>query len=140
MLRTFVVVIGLLAAAPAWAVCTRVSEWSAEHVCINQGAGDFCVFYADLDPGSRARRAEQLRGILQERMDVRQAIATLPLEDPDRFIDPDRGSQFWGQQDGTVSANQVDNTYLIGRCDVVDVLLDDTAPGGFNFRFTVARL
>lgn len=74
-----------------------------------------------LNPADRNRGvkiASQMTTELQSKLDFRQLLTGLPLDDPDRTIDPARGDLFWMDVDG--------DRYLVGREGIVTVTWDGT--------------
>jgi len=60
------------------------------------------------------QKAEFITGILQNALDSRQLLTSLPTDDPDRTTDPAQPNMFWATStDG--------NTYLVGRSTLVTV-------------------
>ena len=57
--------------------------------------------------------AAQLTSELQARLDFWQLLKDLPLDDPDRTINPARGDLFWQDIDG--------DRYLVGREGIVTI-------------------
>lgn len=100
---------------------TRVNE--AGFTVVVSGVGTLRVAYADLVDGSAEQRAEDLRGRLQPAFDVRTPLLAVPVDDPDKLTDPDRGSLFYGSIEGTKDdgALTAATRYLVGRSCVVTV-------------------
>lgn len=68
----------------------------------------------DSFPGNPARKRERLEAFVQQWLDVRQPIADLPDDDPDKYTDPGRLDLFWDGGD------------LVGRAVKVTVEYDGT--------------
>ncbi len=88
---------------PALAVTCNVVQSTPEFIQMDRGGTDFKVFTETLRKGSDALREadlqERLTGIIQ----FRQTRADLPIDDPDRFIDPggpDAGTGWGGLGQG----------------------------------------
>ena len=66
-------------------------------VCV---ASNNCIEFRARDfPGNRAAKAAGLKQALQDWLDVRQPIADLSDDDPDKTIDPARPGLFWDAGD-----------------------------------------
>ena len=59
------------------------------------------------DRNDGVRIAAQMTTELQAKLDFRQLLTVLPLDDPDRTVDPRQPGCFWADFDG--------DTYLVGR-------------------------
>jgi hypothetical protein len=110
-------------ATPALAICIQSGRSESDRTCITIGGNEHCVLTADLPNGSRAKKAQWIEDDFQAFADVRQLLLEIPLDDPDRAIDPDQGSQFWGEQDGAKkqTLTPLSETYLIGRCAIITI-------------------
>ncbi len=86
------------------------------------------VLYSDLRLGSNALKSDDMKVRLQNFLDVRQALSTLPDDDPDKTIDPERPDLFWDPP-GDPTGD------LVGRgCVITDVFWDGT-----RFVLTISR-
>lgn len=67
--------------------------------------------------GFNANRLGKINEWLQAKIDHRQALTDLPLDDPDRLIDPDKPTLFWGDADGNrfSTGETLTPTHLIYR-------------------------
>ncbi len=66
-------------------------------VCVS--ANKCMEFKASDFPGNRDAKAAALKQTLQDWLDVRQPISGLPVDDPDKTIDPARPDLFWDGSD-----------------------------------------
>jgi hypothetical protein len=128
MIRTLTILIALcLSPSAVNALCVSTTQQDETQACVNLGAGFSCVQYADLDPGGGDKQADQLAGVLQAMIDVRQTLASLPVDDPDKTIDPDLPSIFHADTDGDKTAPTLEKDHLVSRCADVIVLWDKDA-------------
>lgn len=131
--------------SPAHAVSLRVIESSSERLVVNQGAGDFAIQLSALRKGSDALKVEDMRGRLRAFIQVRQLLTSIPLDDPDRSVNPGSPGQFdpvgqgeriyWCEPDGTPLAfgdppAQDGTTQLCSQSDVIE-FLDFAVDGSF---------
>ncbi len=79
--------------------------------------------------GTKEEMAVLWKAFLQDQLDFRQKLNTLPIDDPDRTTDPNKPWIFW---DGP---GQPGNTDLVGRADVVESVVWT----GSEYRVTVRR-
>jgi len=122
---------------PAWALCVSQTMQTPDEFCIDLGGGPGCEVFANLANGSVAKKAAELEERLQARIDFKQALSGLPLDDPDRASDPSAAEIFWGDLDGKKTALlPLSQTFLISRCAVVTVTPDDLSLGGFQVRIS----
>jgi len=95
----------------ALAVGCNVTQSTPEFIEMNRGGTLFRVFHDELRQGSDSLREADLQTRLFNIMQFRQTRADLPVDDPDRFIDP--GGPFAGT--GTDGLGQGEELYW---CDV----------------------
>lgn len=91
-------------------------EWDA-------GSGMQHVLYSDVqgNPGS-GQHPQRMQDAVNKALTFRQLLSSLPIEDPDRTTDPDRGRLFWGDLDGKKTLLEpFDRTYLVSRAVTVTV-------------------
>ena len=131
----------LVFAGPAWAVTCQVTQSNSEFIEMNRGGTVFRVRQSDLRTGSDALRSADLQDRLTGIIDFRQTRADLPIDDPDRFIDPGgplagTGTNglglgeklYWCDADGNPTpGDTVLGTHMCspGDCVVDNVTLDD---------------
>lgn len=134
MVKFFAAVVLLcLSSMSAYAICVSQTVQTADQFCIDLGGGQGCELYANLANGSVAKKAAELEERLQARIDFKQALNSLPLDDPDRAIDPDAAGIFWSDLDGKKTALlPLSQTFLTSRCADVSVIPDDLSLGGFQ--------
>ena len=87
----------------------------ASNNCIEFRARDF--------PGNRAAKAAGLKLALQDWLDVRQPIADLSDDDPDKTIDPARPDLFWDAGDLVGRAVRVADVTLTGSGPRTEVII-----------------
>lgn len=83
--------------------------------------GTITVPFSDLGQGSVQTKAAALQQILQNYFDVRQPLSSLPVDDPDRYINPDLPNIFWSDANGVPQIPETNNTHLTGRNCVIDI-------------------
>jgi hypothetical protein len=69
---------------------------------------------SDLGGGNIQAKAGRLQQILQGYFDVRIPLIELPVDDSDKFINPNRSDLFWSDIDG-VPQSGINATHLTGR-------------------------
>lgn len=106
-------------ASPALAcIQSAISNADFTEVCI----GSICtrVQHAALIERSPAKREEELRELLQRPYDRSIPITELPLDDPDRATDPNRGGLYWSDDRGDRNVAVIDKTHLWSRgCEIL---------------------
>lgn len=105
----------------------RVAREGDEVVCVFSGIGEFRVNVANLT-GSSADKAEKARAAIQQVIDVRILLSSLPSDDPDKTTDPARLNLFWSDSAGSAAAAK---THLCARPWAVTV-----APMTYELTFT----
>jgi hypothetical protein len=110
--------------------CIPLVTQDGTQVTINSG-GNIAVFnYDSLGNGSVLLKAGRLAEALQAMFDNRQALTSIPLDDPDRFANPDTPTLYWGDADGNpIASLQEGATHLISRC----VIVEDVFWDGVNY-------
>ncbi len=78
----------IVSASPALAVTCSVTQSTPQFIEMNRGGTVFRVNQSDLRTGSDALRSADLQDRLTAIIEFRQTRADLPIDDPDRFIDP----------------------------------------------------
>lgn len=121
---------------PAFACVTSVTSTDT-YVEICKSGVCARILLANLRNGSVTLQAEQVREVLQSWMQVRQALATLPEDDPDKGTNPAVGERlFWSDSEG----NPVDTlpegaTHLTFQSCIVEAVEWD----GVTFQLTIRR-
>ncbi len=127
----------ILFTVPSWAVTCSITQSTPEFVEMDRGGTVFRVFTSDLRQGSDSARSLDLQDKLVNIIQFRQTRADLPVDDPDRMIDPggpDAGTGtnglglgeklYWCTVDGTPTGGDSDlSTHL---CSSGDCLIEDT--------------
>ncbi len=122
---------------PSWAVTCSITQSTPEFVEMNRGGTVFRVFTSDLRSGSDTLRSLDLQDKLVNIIQFRQTRADLPVDDPDRMIDPGGPNAgtgtnglglgeklYWCTADGTPTGENSDlATHL---CSSGDCLIEDT--------------
>ncbi len=86
----------------------------ADFIELRPGDGNTLTFNEDvMGVGTKDELATAFVPFLQDQLDFRQKLNTLPSDDPDRTTDPNKPWLFW---DGP---GQPGNTDLVSRADVV---------------------
>jgi len=91
----------------------------------DDGSGLQWVLHSDFqgNPGS-GQHPERMREAVQNRIDARILLSDLPIDDPERLIDPDSGDRmFWGTADGKkVALEPFESTLLVSRTLTLTIL------------------
>ena len=74
--------------SPSWAVTCNITQSTPEFVEMDRGGTVFRIFISDLRQGSDSARSLDLQDKLVNIIQFRQTRADLPVDDPDRMIDP----------------------------------------------------
>jgi len=93
------------------------SELTFTEVCI----ASICtrVRHADLAESSIKKQEIEMSALLQQPYDEIIAITALPLDDPDRGLDPDQGDLYWSNDRGDKTVDLIEKTHLTGRsCEI----------------------
>lgn len=102
----------------AWAcIQSAQSELTFTEVCI----ASICtrVEHSDLVERSVKKQEIEMSALLQQPYDSIIAITALPLDDPDRGLDPDQGSLYWSNDRGDKAVDLIEKTHLTGRsCEI----------------------
>jgi len=88
--------------------------------------GEIEIPFNTLPPGNAQKKADAVKQILQNYFDVRQALTTLPIDDPDRFTNPNLGFLFWSDANGIPQTPDTNNTHLTGRNCVINITVIGT--------------
>jgi hypothetical protein len=136
----------------AWAVGCSVTQSTPEFIEMNRGGTVFRVNQSDLRPGGDALREEDLQERLTDIIQFRQTRSSLPVDDPDRFLDPggpEAGTGtnglglgeklFWCDADGNPTpGDPVAGTHMCsnGDCVISEVT---SADGVFSLLISNAR-
>lgn len=120
MKKLILLIMGLfLVPVTANALCVSQVSQDALKTCVNLGAGNRCVNFADLQQTSKAKQAVQLADALQDIIDVRLPLSEMPTDWEDKFVDPAKGNFYWGDVDGVRHENTLLDIYQISRCAIV---------------------
>ncbi len=108
------------------------SQYRGTFDSIEMRVGGTTVLFPDTvaGPGTKDEKAIAFIPFLQDKLDFKQRLNTLPIDDPDRTIDPGLPWLFW---DGP---GQPGNTDLVGRSDVIKNVIWD----GNRYVVTVWRV
>jgi hypothetical protein len=116
--------LGLMLVSWPAAACIQSaqSEPTFTEVCI----GSICtrVQHADLVERSVKKQEEELRELLQRPYDesIPIPITELPIDDPDRAVDPALGNIYWSTDRGDRDVALIDKTHLWSRsCEITAV-------------------
>lgn len=117
MLRVLIL-LALLVPTPVLAcIQSAISHPDFTEVCIASVCNR--VQHTDLAERSVNKREEELRELLQRPYDRSIAITELPLDDPDRVLDPSRDNLYWSNDRGDGTVDTVDKTHLWSRsCEI----------------------
>lgn len=97
------------------------------YIEFDKGSGPVRINYADIPGNNLNARIDNLKAQVQAYLDRRQPLADLPIDDPDKTVNPGRPDLFWGRADGTVHQNEAQNDHLISRpVTLVDLTFDGT--------------
>ncbi len=121
---------------PSLAVTCNVTQSTPEFVEMNRGGTVFRQNTVDLRQGNDALRSVDMQNRLTNIIQFRQTRADLPIDDPDRMIDPggpDAGTGtnglglgeklYWCEADGTPAAG--DSLLATHMCSNGDCLIDN---------------
>lgn len=141
----------LCLAGPALAVTCSVVQSTPEFIEMNRGGTLFRVFQDELRQGSDSLREADLQIRLTNIIQFRQTRADLPVDDPDRFLDPGGPNAgtgtgglgqgeglYWCDADGNPTPG--DPTAATHMCSSGDCVIDNVAtdPDG-SFVLTIRR-
>lgn len=137
------IVVGVLFASPALAVCVSVTKISDTEMCLARGQRDpdgnlisRCIAFADLKTGNKNNWAGQLTGIFQTVMEKRDRLGGMVEDEEARFNPPHREDFYLGDVDGIHHHDPALDLYLVSRCDVIEVTWDRDR---FNVTVRTAR-
>ena len=106
----------------------RAVSAGPEFVEINDGGKIIRATEAAQWAGNKKNTAAVFQAFLQKGLDVIQAIADLPTDDPDKTTDPKLAMgerMFWGDSDGKIQANPSKNDQLVSRSVIVESITWD---------------
>lgn len=136
MKKLFLSVLFILFATPALALCASAVFVDVDGLTVRLSGNDRTFFYDDLPNGGTAKRAADLEKSIQDWMDVRQTLASIPIDDPDKSIDPLLATIYWGDIDGKRRVLLSDNDFLVSRCANVEIGVIGNGKNDFSFRFS----
>ncbi len=107
------------------------SQYRGNFDSIEMSVGGTIVSFPDTvaGPGTKDEKASAFIPFLQDKLDFKQKLNTLSIDDPDRTTDPALPNLFWE------GPGQPGNTDLVGRSDVVENVIWD----GSQYVVTVRR-
>ncbi len=126
----------MLSASPAFALCASATAINTDSVTAILSGNERTFTYDALPNGSTAKRAESLEASIQGWIDVRQPLSSIPIDDPDKSIDPLLAKIFWADISGKRRILLSDNNYLVSRCADVTVGVIGNGKNDFSFSFS----
>jgi hypothetical protein len=121
----FGLLIVLLTATPALSSCPSGLEQTTEHVGVSIGGSWGRIFFSDLTTSSKKQQEAEIEEIIQKWLTFTIPLSSLPLDDPDRFINPDQNRQFWSDADGNRVDEAIDATHYTSVACTVEANWSD---------------
>ena len=119
----------LLVTATYGNACVGLISYSVDankNTSLQLNSGSQTITFAGLGSGSNTTKAGRLQTALQNVFDVRQTLLSLPTDDPDKIVNPNKPYLFWSDSFGTPDGNIVTATHLTGRSCLAKVTWNGT--------------